>query len=645
LRPRWRDPDARSVNRFGRRRLAVLTAALALLACGPASAKAAWGPTGELGAVDPGQAVFEPPEIGMSADGEAIVVWSLHGGPLIASARQPQGDWSPPQTIAPALEESGRTLAPLPPVVNAAGEALVVWHANPQGSWHIETATRTADGRWSPPRRLSEPGSETGAQQAVLDEAGNAGVLWISGFQQRVRWWSVRPAGGGWSTRVHPFGVGLASVSGPSSERLELNRADQAAFLASGEAGFLEAFKTVGEYWRTSVIRPALSAVGTFFLGSQFRLFDSGEALLVGLQKSADLRGGPSQILAFARPPGGAWSAPHQVDWFPGDGGFWLASAPSGGAALVWSAPSLLSGPFGLGFTSPLNILRVSTRDGGLWSAPRDLAYETQTMSITEPRVAVNGHGDTVVVWMESEPRALRRRLMATIRPAGGGWSAAQTLSVEDGFAGLAPRVVIDEAGNAVVVWVSTRATGPYGGPFVQTVQAAVFSSGRPFPAVPAPPTTPPAWLSFGQELPNPKPPVAIEPPSLVPAPPAPPPPAPPPTGRTDPQRPSPQAPRLVLDRLRVSARQDGGPPSLLRFRLSRAAMVTIQLASEAVRPVRRSLIVRGRRGVNGVCLCRLLPRRRLVAGRHVLRVSAGDGVGRLPTARIAFTVRPTPTR
>jgi hypothetical protein len=71
------------------------------------------------------------------------------------------------------------------------------------------------------------------------------------------------------------------------------------------------------------------------------------------------------------------------------------------------------------------------------------------------PRVALNERGDAVVAWVSHGVDGLDGRVMATFRPAGGTFEPAQTVSDPNhhGFAGGGPDVAIDGQGNAIAVW------------------------------------------------------------------------------------------------------------------------------------------------------------------------------------------------
>ena len=118
-------------------------------------------------------------------------------------------------------------------------------------------------------------------------------------------------------------------------------------------------------------------------------------------------------------------------------------------------------------------IVEAATVTDGIPSAPVKLSAAGQ--NATFPTVAVNERGDAIVAWRRSN--GANEIVQASFRPAGGSFGAPVDLSPE-GRNGDLPRVAIDAAGDATVVWDSTN-----GGPEVveeATRSAATGSFAKP---------------------------------------------------------------------------------------------------------------------------------------------------------------------
>ncbi len=172
--------------------------------------------------------------------------------------------------------------------------------------------------------------------------------------------------------------------------------------------------------------------------------------------------GGSVQIAT--RSPFGSFS--HAIDLSPAgalSGDPQVAEDASGEATAVWYAS-----------TDGSNYLvEAATVADGIPSAPVKLSAAGQNAAF--PTVAVNEMGDAIVAWRRSN--GANEIVQASFRPAGGSFGVPVNLSPE-GRNGDLPRVAIDAAGDATVVWDSTN-----GGPEVveeATRSAAIGSFAKP---------------------------------------------------------------------------------------------------------------------------------------------------------------------
>ena len=103
---------------------------------------------------------------------------------------------------------------------------------------------------------------------------------------------------------------------------------------------------------------------------------------------------------------------------------------------------------------------------GGSFGAPG--ALSATGSGAVHPQIAMNAAGDALVAWEHLVGQTMV--VQAVVRPAGGTFSAPVDLSAA-GLMGPLPRVAIDGAGNATVVWTQT-------GPAGTTVQVATRPAG-----------------------------------------------------------------------------------------------------------------------------------------------------------------------
>jgi PKD repeat protein len=201
---------------------------------------------------------------------------------------------------------------------------------------------------------------------------------------------------------------------------------------------------------------------------------------------------GPGQVVQVAtRLPLGGFSSPLELSQAGENRAPQVAEDAAGDATVVWYT-------FGLNF-----LVEAATVTDGMPSAPVTLSAVGKKALL--PTVAMNDRGDTIVAWTRGE--GSNGVVQASFRPAGGSFGAPVNLS-PGGESATAPRVAIDAAGDATVVWdryngalelveEATRpaATGSFS-------KAAVLSNEaepaiQPFVAMNAEGDTAVAWTSF----------------------------------------------------------------------------------------------------------------------------------------------------
>ncbi len=146
---------------------------------------------------------------------------------------------------------------------------------------------------------------------------------------------------------------------------------------------------------------------------------------------------GPGQVVQVAtRQPLGGFSSPLDLSPAGENRAPQVAEDAAGDATVVWYT-------FGLNF-----LVEAATVTDGMPSAPVTLSAAGKKALF--PTVAMNDRGDTVVAWTRGE--GSDGVVQASFRPAGGSFGAPVSLS-PGGESATAPRVAIDDAGNATVVW------------------------------------------------------------------------------------------------------------------------------------------------------------------------------------------------
>jgi PKD domain len=136
----------------------------------------------------------------------------------------------------------------------------------------------------------------------------------------------------------------------------------------------------------------------------------------------------------------------------------------------------------------PQPVVMASARPaGGAFSAPQTLSDPSEPTQ--SPDVAGDAEGDAVAVWLQSD--GADYRVLAAYRPAGGSFGAPQTLSPA-GYEAREPRAAMNAAGEAVIVWslasglseeVQASTAAP-GGTFGTPVALTSFTSAASLPQI-----------------------------------------------------------------------------------------------------------------------------------------------------------------
>jgi hypothetical protein len=143
------------------------------------------------------------PRMSMNARGDAVVAWerdSAHGCLVEAAFHPSNRGWSRPRALSdahagcPAEQHVG---------IDDRGDAVVTWQAQRGRTEFVESASYSADGRWTNRLTLAKAALISEAADIGMDARGDAIVVWheqtLKGAGSAM-WMRIRPAGRGWET-------------------------------------------------------------------------------------------------------------------------------------------------------------------------------------------------------------------------------------------------------------------------------------------------------------------------------------------------------------------------------------------------------------------------------------------------------------
>jgi hypothetical protein len=157
------------------------------------------GSFGESVRISVPAAAAESPDVAMDTLGNAVAVWqqSTNGRDSVVEAaiRPADGDWSAPEALSDPGEPAFNA-----DVEIAYGNATAVWVARTNWQPVIRTSSRTMTDPWSPSKTISGPVGPTFTPTVALDDHGGAVAawLWADGANRLVQS-ALRSADGTWS--------------------------------------------------------------------------------------------------------------------------------------------------------------------------------------------------------------------------------------------------------------------------------------------------------------------------------------------------------------------------------------------------------------------------------------------------------------
>jgi PKD repeat protein len=378
---------------------ALLAGAIAIGGTQAASAAAPWLPPADLAAPETSP---QAPDVAVARDGTTVAVFRRSEGGFAlayAAVRPPGGSFGPPTL----LSATGADVSDLRVAVDRQGNATAVWRRGAV----VQSAFRPNGSTWRAAQSLS---SGTAATPSVATgDGGAAAVVWSASNVVQV---AVRQAGS------EAFGLPATPVSTASGT---IHGIPRVAMDAAGDLTVLwnREYDVGGGTLRRVMESIAKPATGAY---EPVRTLSSTSA------------GGAGS--AFTLPPPISITIVTAV--------YDLVMTPEGRAFAVWDADD---------GSNPQKIEYTERTTTGSWAARKTLS--APATASTEPRVAADEVGGTVVAWSASGA------VVSAVRPdLATAFSAPKALS----GAGASPTSSVIAAGpngEAVILWQATPGSDP----------------------------------------------------------------------------------------------------------------------------------------------------------------------------------------
>jgi PKD repeat protein len=374
-------------------------------------------------------------QVAFDPGGDAVVVWRGAGPPhntIIASVRPAGGVFGPTQTLSDAGEDSQA-----PDVaIDAHGDALAVWLRYDGSDERVQAAYRPAGGAFGTPQTLSEAGVEATGPRVAMNGAGEAVVVWsvMLGGKEEIQAAPAAP-GGAFGTPVNLTGFSVVA----SVPQVALDSHGDAIAVWDGYDGtnirIEDAIRAAGGgFGAAQFLSPAGSNADT----PQVAFDAAGNALAVWR-----FDGSPASTVQGAYRPAGGSFAPAQTISTPSPA---PAQAPQ--VAFDGSSEGVVAWKQSDGSEPRVYASVRSAGAGGTYSAPSVL--DPSGPEAYEPQIAGDGQSATIVSWKTFN--GITSSTQAAVRPAGGSFSAATTVSATGPEEGT-PEVGVDAQGDGIAVW------------------------------------------------------------------------------------------------------------------------------------------------------------------------------------------------
>lgn len=339
--------------------------------------------------------------------------------------------WTPPATVsAPDGVASQQQAA-----IDGAGTATVVWAERRTADIDvIKAARRAPGGSWSAPVTLSNPERDADEPQIVAAPDGLVVAAWVENATasaadgRRVMAATLRP-GGSWDAAR-----AISAAGGVSRPRLARNK--------HGDA-------IVAWHQRNGLRSSRLNAGATSW-GTPQPIAGSGRQHEVALDFSGTAHAawkdtdseGIDRIKASRATRNGAWETATT-----------LSRAGRHG-----EQPAVVTGKDGSTvqvlwvLRSSVRVVQAAHRTSGGWSQVQTISDKTR--NAVRPEGVLDGQGNATAVWQVNLD-STQSGVAAAGRPASGTWGTPEQLTT----AGAAPQIGVDDGRTVHVVWLVNRAT------------------------------------------------------------------------------------------------------------------------------------------------------------------------------------------
>ncbi len=381
----------------------------------------------------------EDSKVALGQNGSAIVVWNQQydGFQSIRARRYSQTSfWGDEDVISDFV--SGNTAYAQQISSDSNGNMMAVWQQGGGGNFDIWASRYTPSGGWGARQRIETGSGRADAPQLTTDTNGNVMAAWMQRDGLRTNIWANRftPAGG-WGT----------------AQLIETDDAGDAQppRLVSDSSGNVMAVWEQSDGIRRNIWANRFTPAGGWGTAQLIETDDSGDARNPQLGVTASgqvvvawqIYNGIQTVLSTNRyTPGVGWGTVTQIPTGAVEVNAGAFTVDSNGHVLaVWSQRDTIGSLYSMWS------VRFDASTG--WGSAQ-LIETDNVSSVSSPRIASDGYGNSVVMWIQSGSSGYQ--IKTNRYTAGSGWGTTQSLEATGWYAVYAG-LSVDLAGNAMAVW------------------------------------------------------------------------------------------------------------------------------------------------------------------------------------------------
>jgi len=410
-------------------------------------------PAGILDNISPDGQNISNPKVAMDNNGNAIIVWYQYDGARqqIFKSEYRGGAWTHPAALSDNISPDGQNANEPIVVMDDNGNAIICWYQN-DGSQSQIFKSEYRGGVWTHPSALSDNISPDGQSaydhQAAMDDNGNAIICWYQSDGSKYQIFKSEYRGGVWT---HPGG--LSDNISPDGQdaygvQVEMDNNGNAIicwYQSDGSQNQIFKSEYRGGVWtHPGGLSDNISPDGETADDPQVAMDNNGNAIICWNQDD----GSQDQIFK-SEYRGGVWTHPGGLsDNISPDGQHTnnpeLAMDNNGNAIIVWYQRD-----------GSNNQIFKSEYRGGVWTHPSDLFdnISPDGQMAFSPRLEMDDNGKAIICWQQSDG-STQQIFKSEYRS--GVWTHPAALFDNispDGENAYGPKVVMDNNGNAIIVW------------------------------------------------------------------------------------------------------------------------------------------------------------------------------------------------